>query len=835
MRPLELRVRNFRSFAGEHAFDFRDRTLIGIVGPIGSGKSSLLDAVALALYGRTPRIGKATTTLINQRAADGSVLLRFEVEGEVWEAVRSLRAKGQSKHALYRYEADSEDATPVERVVMEGEVNERVAQLLGLDFDAFERSVLLAQGRFAEFLQAPPAKRDKVLKGVFGHDRIDVMKATAKERHDHAETELDKLAIRIEKYDEVKARLVETNLELEAATARCDLLREATTTAEELEAKMADADGAIAELSGRLDRLDSNAGRMPDPGATRRMLSEAAAAAERRSKLAAELHLVQEEVAAAEAALAAANAAGEAETIRSATVLLSAAEPQLKAVVAADHRIAEMEERDAAAADTVKTALARVVEAEQARDASLGRSVEAAKILEEAEAALHTGRHMDMVTVLRRELDAGDFCPVCEQPVDEVPVADSENHLDELEQVVAAAKQTKLDVDQAHTATLTLLERTKEQVASARERAATAAGHLEQAREDATRVRAELEHTTVQLEDLLGPGDPADHLEVRRTAYEKLSADRDDAAHRVDQIRGRHDQAIRDEQEAGKAMQDLGVLLAELAARLEEPIDLGGDAAAMLDAFERVYAGWNRATTDLTAARDKAREELAAARHVHAELMESLGVAGALASEIAVLEDRGQRLKKLVARDEEELSRASEIYASRDALAEQTELFGRINADLTDSRFVRFLLDDERARLAELGSEHFQRLSAGRYRFADDRFSILDLAAADSTRRPDSLSGGETFLASLGLALALAEMVTRTGGRLDALFLDEGFGTLDPEHLDLAMEGIERLVAEDSGRLVVIVSHVPELRERLEDVIELERNPVTGDTRVVSS
>jgi len=62
-----------------------------------------------------------------------------------------------------------------------------------------------------------------------------------------------------------------------------------------------------------------------------------------------------------------------------------------------------------------------------------------------------------------------------------------------------------------------------------------------------------------------------------------------------------------------------------------------------------------------------------------------------------------------------------------------------------------------------------------------------------------------TFLASLALALALAEMVARGGGRLDAFFLDEGFGSLDPEHLDRAMDGISRLVAGDDRRLVVLV------------------------------
>jgi len=98
----------------------------------------------------------------------------------------------------------------------------------------------------------------------------------------------------------------------------------------------------------------------------------------------------------------------------------------------------------------------------------------------------------------------------------------------------------------------------------------------------------------------------------------------------------------------------------------------------------------------------------------------------------------------------------------------------------------------------------------------------------------DSLSGGESFIASLALALALAQMVARSGGSLDSFFLDEGFGSLDPEHLDRAMEGISRLVASDDRRLVVVVSHVPEMREAIEDLIVLDKDPVTGDSVVRS-
>ena len=166
MRPLELRLRNFRSFYGEgHSFDFRDRRLIGVVGPIGSGKSTILDAIAFALYGRTPRIGLATRSLIHQRADNAAVSLLFEVDGKIWESVRNLRQGGQSQHALYRLEEDSplppaeREKIAVEKISLKGEVDSRVVELLGLDYDAFGRSVLLAQGRFAEFLNARPSER----------------------------------------------------------------------------------------------------------------------------------------------------------------------------------------------------------------------------------------------------------------------------------------------------------------------------------------------------------------------------------------------------------------------------------------------------------------------------------------------------------------------------------------------------------------------------------------------------------------------------------------------------------------------------------------------------
>jgi len=133
------------------------------------------------------------------------------------------------------------------------------------------------------------------------------------------------------------------------------------------------------------------------------------------------------------------------------------------------------------------------------------------------------------------------------------------------------------------------------------------------------------------------------------------------------------------------------------------------------------------------------------------------------------------------------------------------------------------------ARLEEIAAAATVRLSS----MTDGRYTIehsdagargqkrggLDLRIVDGwtgrSRHPSTLSGGETFLASLALALGLADVVAaETGGaRLETLFVDEGFGSLDPASLDLVLDVLDRL--RDGGRVVGVVSHVGELRQRI--------------------
>ena len=104
---------------------------------------------------------------------------------------------------------------------------------------------------------------------------------------------------------------------------------------------------------------------------------------------------------------------------------------------------------------------------------------------------------------------------------------------------------------------------------------------------------------------------------------------------------------------------------------------------------------------------------------------------------------------------------------------------------------------------------------------------MRDHRNADDLRSVKTLSGGETFLASLSLALALADNVaalSATGApRLESMFLDEGFGSLDPETLDVVASAIEELGA--SGRMVGVVTHIRELADRLPVRYEVRKLP----------
>ena len=834
MRPLELRLKGFRSYRNETTFDWRGRRLVGVVGPIGSGKSSILDAVAFALYGKTPTFERDTKSLIHQLCDECHVELRFEVDGQVWRAVRALRRRGASGHQLWRLTADEPAAVPLEEVTGEKPVRERVELLLGMEFDAFCRSVLLAQNRFADFLKATPRARNEVLKGVFGYERFDAAHEAARGRVAVAAAGLDALATESARLAEASVRLAEARERLAVATARSEQLERGFGS---VDAAMHARRGAAEELSsstsaiGALDAAGEALGSIP---AEERLAGaeRASDAVERATKAAADAGTSRKEIEAACAAVA--ERVGDQSAF---AALVQDHDHKAAAAREAAERLVTATEAAAAGRAAVLDAAEAAAEARDASVAAADALALGEAALDDAEVARHAAHQADAARTLRAELIEGEPCPVCAQPVVAVPKAGRAPAVAAAEKAVTTARgRVETAREAARTATGALATAEARQAAAAT-RSAELDAQAEGATEGLRVADAALAAVASELVDRLGEGDPHALLEERQAELRAAQAARDEAIAAESEAREALDAARLEGDEVAAALADLAAKLASAWGMVGERPQGDTSPTSLRRSFIELGEAIVARLAEAQASKASAEAAVAEADAVLAELMGGLGLGPdddltlALANAAAVRGAAEQEVAQLEATIEAGVDLAERLEAAVRA----RDLAARLVADLQPSRFLAFLLEEERAALADLGSTHFQELSGGAYRFTDDdRFDVLDLNAAATERRADSLSGGETFLASLALALALAEMVARGGGRLDAFFLDEGFGSLDPEHLDRAMSGIEHLVAENGQRLVVLVSHVAEMRQAIEDLVVLDKDPRTGDTVVVS-
>jgi exonuclease SbcC len=206
-----------------------------------------------------------------------------------------------------------------------------------------------------------------------------------------------------------------------------------------------------------------------------------------------------------------------------------------------------------------------------------------------------------------------------------------------------------------------------------------------------------------------------------------------------------------------------------------------------------------------------------------AELMTELRtLEKSLAASIAVAT---KEVAELETRLEQRRALEDEIAHHREQQAAYTDLHKELRAD----RIVQHLQAEALVALADGASHHLRDLSDSRYRlvFDEDRFYAVDAWNGDERRPVKTLSGGETFLTSLALALSLSEQIQLLSvtekSRLESLFLDEGFGQLDTELLEVVVNAIEQMRAAD--RLVGVITHVAGLAERMPTRLVVSKSP----------
>jgi exonuclease SbcC len=783
MRPRRLELVGFGAYRESTVVSFDDVDLFAIVGATGHGKSTLIDAICFALYGRVPRHGeKEIAPAMTLGVNETKVSFTFELAGATYVATRVLRRKasgeGTTTRAI-RLEAVQSDGTTEVLAGSATEFRERMQALIGLDFDQFTKCVVLPQGQFAAFLQAPAGDRVAILSALLELGRYDRMATAARDRAKEAagtRTALDAERARLgEVTDDVVAAararheaLVALRAEVEVAAPRDATLAAESATAQ-LDAQQARASAdALAEVH-MPDDAKELAGASADACAAAQRATTDAESAEMR---AVELEAIVAQLPSPEGLAA----AREAHTER-ASVL---------------ERIANGEtitEQLTAAAETAKADLVAAREKES----------QAQTAFDEMQRHL---AHAELRTTLRK----GEPCPVCEQTVSALPPKARTTELTKARKALDTKRAAVHTADKEAARALGELNRADAQLTLLRERR-----DVIEARLDALPDLAALDALAAEVRSARDAAVAArrEAVEVRKEAQarSRTATDAEQALRRTEAVLRRQRDAL-------------------VAVGLQPPDGDPGDVAATWAALAQ-WAIDARPDHEKRAAESDDR-----ARALGAERGALLGDLVAKAESFAVHSNAGCAADLLVpvvgaaaeaehasADAHDRLTRATELEEEIQLTRGREQVAAELGVLLDKRHFGQWLVDEALQSLVAGASTLLEQLSGGQYALAtrdDGELVVIDHVNADDRRSVRSLSGGETFQASLALALALSDRITTLApngaAALESIFLDEGFGTLDPETLDVVAGTIESL--GQGERVIGVVTHVAELAER---------------------
>jgi len=790
MRPDRLQVAGFTAFRQPTEVDFTGADLFALSGPTGAGKSSLIDAITFALYGSVARYedDRLVAPIVSQGLAEARVALDFTVEGRGYTAVRVVRTtrtgKATTKEA--RLERHLDEGTTEVLAGDAAGVTAAVEQLLGMGFRQLTTCVVLPQGQFARFLHAKPADRQELLVRLLELGLYKQMAATA---HERAVGEQAKVA----QADQALARLAFASADGRAAAAgRIEQLEALQAHIEELQPTMEDISVAVREAEREAVEVEQRSADLRGLGMPEGV-----------------------EQVANRAAMAREEAAQSGRDLAAAELVLEKAEAALADGPPAAELRATVDRHDERAGLAAKAEVLTGLEAE-ARDLerALAREVQAAEqALGEARLELEQARVADRAADLRAHLHEGEPCPVCEQVVAVVPDAGRAD-LEVAEKAVAAADSSRAAAVQSHREAEKALSKADAQRTQVAERL-----------DAATEALAPL-GSRAEVEERLGA-----RLEAEQ-AVERARTNRRDAAKatsRADERRAGIEQQERSLREQW-VHQQARVLKVGTTAPPEATDDLHADWQRLVDwlDFERPILERQAEAARRTADQHRSRRDRLLAEVDQA--MAGVGLEPGSRPRRDVCVDALAAARAELARLDEALADVEHQRAERDRAHDKAQVADAVHRLLGARGFERWVLDEVVDRLVDGATDALLALSSGAYsltRTERGEFAVIDHTNADAVRLARTLSGGETFLASLALALALADRVAELSAsgsqRLDAIFLDEGFGTLDPDALDVVASAIEELGAQ--GRMVGIVTHVRELAERLPVRFEVTKQP----------
>lgn len=872
MKPLSLTMSAFGPYAGVTQLDFGKLGSEGvflITGDTGAGKTTIFDAISFALYGEASggaerRAARSFRSDYAAAEAETYVEFFFEHRGREYRIKRApeyerrkLRGEGTTKQAAY---AEFECAETGELITRIDAVNARVGELTGLSRSQFAQTVMIAQGDFLKILNAKSEDRKRLFQKLFDTEVFAGIQQRLKDMNGECAQAVERINALSEAElarlkDDMDFACAKELRELRTDVRRMDKLPELLE--ERLRARRERLDAAMAAAAQGEQRAALLSAQLAEARHTNRELDE-------RDKLARELEKMNAsgEAAAAQeekltharcaARLAGAEALLKKWTAESAenAAQLSAAEQALKKGEAAQEEWAARRasaEKELEGAESLKDGLRRMAEAipllmnAAAGAAALEAQREAAKLcLEESRrrdteyTAVKERFYASQAGLLAAELKEGQPCPVCgstEHPAPACPASEPATK----EQLERADGERRRAEARVHAAAAEAAKRQAELEA--------AKGRLEAlgftGGESAQELEGECAHTRAEIQRREAAAKRARaESEAALAALSRAKAALENAEKRRADIEA----ALETQQaEFAAGLSALGFAGAEEYERAKMP-------ARDMDALDAQLRARRERLRSLTDRLEALTEKLTGAERTELEALEATAAAAQRASRAAG--EAAAAMKSAAAADEEAITRIRELSARR-AEAQQRwavvkEVYDTVSGQVSRRVKISFETYVQQYYFKQVIAAANKRLTV----LTDGMFVLrvkeearnmrsqagLDLDVLDRStglwRDVSTLSGGESFMASLALALGLADTVqSRSGGvRLDAMFIDEGFGTLDENSLRQAMELLTRLAG--GRRLVGVISHMAELKERIDKKVVVTKTAAGSALRI---
>ena len=878
MKPIQLVLSAFGPYVERTVIDFSalgEEGLFLIAGDTGAGKTTIFDAISFALYGeasggKEKRKSKSFHSDYVSDQTETYVELTFRHRGETWwirrnlEYQRPAKKKKDGMETTTRQAADAQmrNEDTGEEILRMDDVNRRVRELLGLTQDQFTQTVMIAQGDFLKILTASSDDRKKLFRDLFHTNLYVDLQSRLQEKNRACADEqkaLEQVILSAEGKIDPEAEFAEREIllsycgQIQHTDALCVLL------ARLIEQEKAAQEQARAQKKEAADQIGALIAAVTEGERVNRDFADWES---KRARLAA-LTAGQGEIDAQRAALTAARRAQQLETdealmrrtrrdMDAQRAALSEAQAALeqaeKALPEAETRMKEAENRGGeihallAQAKQMEDCLPVLGEVERLKAAldtqkrELQRLTADSSRAQAAYTAAQNSYYLSQAGLLARELKAGQPCPVCGSTAHPCP---------------------------AQITPETVTRQALEQAAKRRETA-------EKAQSDAaTRLaanRAALDEREDRLRALkIGADETRQRLAARIDAAHQAAADRQ---REIDEARSAY-QALDKRKTAAQsavdaAQKQLEALEKDLRAQTEafeqKRAAHGFEDEASYRLAKRTNADIERLDREIRNY-DEQKRTLAAQTH---ELEDKLS--GRQRTDLAALQNRraaaldrqakAENAEKAMVRKltlhesaEREIRQANAaIQKKRGKWQIIQELYtccagiaaGNPRAKLTFEAYVqqyyfRFVVAAANKRLTRLTDGMFtlrvMREAANRVSQSGLDLEVLDRSTGQA-RDVSTLSGGESFLASLALALGLSDAVQSQSGqiRMDAMFIDEGFGSLDENALRSSIDVLLELA--DGKRLIGIISHVQELEERIDKQIVVTKTPNGSTVRM---